>query len=610
MADNKNHAAVDRTTRFANAKNPWLGLGSYHEGQQLYGRDNETADLTDIIVHHTASVVYGKSGIGKSSLLRAGVFPQLRQNEFVPIYLRLAHNTDVSYAQQVENVIAEHVTLRDVLPDDIPDMGLWDFLHRHQFYDSDGNPVTPVIVLDQFEEIFTLTQVEHKSDVQTFFTELADVLNDVKPDRVIEAETAYNKNAAQPQTTANSSGFVLQSLPSVTLKYEKSPSFRIVFSLRDDSLYLLERSSAKIPALKANRYNLCALDENSALDVITKPCPELFTDNETQQILDSLAYYEYDDYRVIDPAILSLFLFSYYQEQEQVSYSDIFGRYYQNCTKDIKKSSINYIEDHLLTERGNRNQIPLDDILAAGVAEGELELLLQRKILKTEKRKGHDYAEFSHDRLCEQALKHREERKKGEQNRSFILRLLTMGLICILIIGIVVSFFKINHHHHDIQNSLETKLKYTQIINQNQSSLYQIILRFFSQNQNYAYSADKLGGFIERVASNQGGQLPDNDSLLIKQGCVKNGKTARHTFNSKGHQEIAVIAEPGGLITLKIHVTNSAGLNKKFDDTIDIKKGQQQRTASFDLPSDRRNVVELEVVNCIQKDISFVVINN
>jgi len=69
-----------------------------------------------------------------------------------------------------------------------------------------------------------------------------------------------------------------------------------VFSLRDDNLYLLERSCAKIPALKTNRYNLRALDEESALDVITKPSPGLFTDKEAREILEGLAYYEYDDY--------------------------------------------------------------------------------------------------------------------------------------------------------------------------------------------------------------------------------------------------------------------------------------------------------------------------
>ena len=108
----------DNTNKW-NAPNPWLGLGAYSEGQQLYGRDKETAALSDIIINHTTSVVYGKSGIGKSSLLRAGVFPLLRSNGFVPIYLRLIHNTDVSYVHQIENAITNSVTVHDLLPDNI-----------------------------------------------------------------------------------------------------------------------------------------------------------------------------------------------------------------------------------------------------------------------------------------------------------------------------------------------------------------------------------------------------------------------------------------------------------------------------------------------------------
>ena len=434
MADNKNQTTVDRAARFANAKNPWLGLGSYNEGQQLYGRDKETADLTDIIVHHMASVVYGKSGIGKSSLLRASVFPQLRKNGFVPIYLRLAHNTDVSYTQQVENAIAEKVAPKDILPDDIPDLGLWDFLHRHQFLDAKGNPVTPVIVLDQFEEIFTLTQVEHKSDVQTFFTELADVLNDVKPDRVIEAETAYNKKMAQPQAAANTKGFVLQSLSSATLKYEKSPSFRIVFSLRDDSLYLLERSSAKIPALKTNRYNLRALDEGSALDVITKPCPDLFTETEAREILDGLAYYEYDDYRVVDPAILSLFLFQYYREKGEASYEDVFQHYYEESILSVRSSTIAYLEEELLTEDGYRKRLPCKQLKARGVSTDEIEHLERCVILKRDK----DYIEFSHDLLCKEAQRHRNKRQ--EEQHSQKVKMLT-GLFAVILATVLFIIY-------------------------------------------------------------------------------------------------------------------------------------------------------------------------
>ena len=105
------------------------------------------------------------------------------------------------------------------------------------------------------------------------------------------------------------------------------------------------------------------------------------------------------------------------------------------------------------------------------------------------------------------------------------------------------------------------------------------------------------------------GQTADG-SILTKTCFVKAGKSTKYSFDSKGHQELAVVAETGGLVTMKIRVTNSAGLNKRFDDTKKVKKGMPQRKNSFELPNDRRNTVELEIVNCGKKDCSFVVISN
>lgn len=105
------------------------------------------------------------------------------------------------------------------------------------------------------------------------------------------------------------------------------------------------------------------------------------------------------------------------------------------------------------------------------------------------------------------------------------------------------------------------------------------------------------------------GQTTDG-SYLTKTCFVKAGKSSKWTFASKGYQELAVVAEAGGLVTMKIHVTNTAGFDKRFDDTKSVKKGLSQRKTSFELPTDRRNTVELEIVNCGQKDCSFVVISN
>lgn len=101
-----------------------------------------------------------------------------------------------------------------------------------------------------------------------------------------------------------------------------------------------------------------------------------------------------------------------------------------------------------------------------------------------------------------------------------------------------------------------------------------------------------------------------NGSILTKTCFVKAGRTTRYTFASKGHQDLAVVAEAGGRVTMKIHVTNRQGLDKRFDDTKNVRKGMSHRRASFDLPNNVRNTVTLDVVNCTNKDISFVVISN
>lgn len=101
-----------------------------------------------------------------------------------------------------------------------------------------------------------------------------------------------------------------------------------------------------------------------------------------------------------------------------------------------------------------------------------------------------------------------------------------------------------------------------------------------------------------------------NGTILTKTCFVKAGKSTKYTFTSRGHQELAVVAEAGGLVTMKIHVTNNVGLDKRYDDTKNVRKGEPHRKTSFELPTDCKNLVELEIVNCCEKDCSFVVISN
>src|SRR5215472_8125455 len=80
------------------AQDPWPGLAAYDEASRdfFHGRSKETAELLRLVRLSPIVVVYGKSGLGKTSLLQAGLFPLLRDEHFLPIYLRLDFSADAT----------------------------------------------------------------------------------------------------------------------------------------------------------------------------------------------------------------------------------------------------------------------------------------------------------------------------------------------------------------------------------------------------------------------------------------------------------------------------------------------------------------------------------
>ncbi|MGH8612888.1 MAG: hypothetical protein ACREYF_12925, partial [Gammaproteobacteria bacterium] len=54
-------------------QNPWPGLGAFDEVAQRFfnGRRHEAAELRRLVLHAPLTVVFGASGLGKTSLLQA-----------------------------------------------------------------------------------------------------------------------------------------------------------------------------------------------------------------------------------------------------------------------------------------------------------------------------------------------------------------------------------------------------------------------------------------------------------------------------------------------------------------------------------------------------------
>ena len=67
-------------TQPTDPQHPWIGLASFTEGDRQFfaGRGDEIEQLLRLVRRDTLTLLYGISGLCKTSLLRAGLFPALR----------------------------------------------------------------------------------------------------------------------------------------------------------------------------------------------------------------------------------------------------------------------------------------------------------------------------------------------------------------------------------------------------------------------------------------------------------------------------------------------------------------------------------------------------
>lgn len=253
--------------------NPWPGLDPFDETDREYfhGRTAESGELLRLIRRELLTVLFGRSGLGKTSLLKAGLFPLLREEDRLPVYLRLDHAEGApALREQVFRALqiacdAERVQAARPAAEE----SLWSFFHRRdaEFWSERNRPITPVIVFDQFEEIFTLGQESEASRVRsaTFLAELGDLVENRPPDAVREA---------------------LESEPTTARRFDfKRSTVKLIVSFREDFLAEMEGLKGQMPSLMYNRFRLLAMSGTQAYDVITCAGGTLVDDDVARRIL-------------------------------------------------------------------------------------------------------------------------------------------------------------------------------------------------------------------------------------------------------------------------------------------------------------------------------------
>ncbi len=439
-------------------KNPWLGLESYKEGEVLYGRDDDIRDLSQCVLNDTDTLLYGKSGIGKSSILNAGIIPAARRHGFLPVLIRFSHKEKQAYLCQIKDAIAnemipipldesgnqiflsaeeEHqreIELRRRILEvvdckDSKKESLYEFFHRHTFHDVDGERIKLLIIFDQFEEIFTLQTDE--SSKKRFFAELADFLNDVMPTElqhtgVPTAESQKKKTIIGAGNFGNLFNDLKLGAENNLPEYITDNEIHLVFTIREDFLSEFEYYSSAIPSLKQNRYGLRPINEEQAAQIIMRPMPGLIDESVAKLIIEKVTGrtdFELDSIPEIevDSAVLSLYLNRLYDAKtgSQITSvlvedkgGEIIADFYNDAISSISESTVEYLEDILLNGQGRRDNITIfDAINDGGVTEKELDVLCnKKKILRQFNYAGDLRIEYVHDILCPVVKAHKDER--------------------------------------------------------------------------------------------------------------------------------------------------------------------------------------------------------
>ena len=184
-----NDLAAD-LSRSLDADNPWPGLMPFTEATQAFfhGRDAEAAELLRRVRRERLTILFGQFGLGKTSLLCAGLFPRLRTADFLPVYIRLDWTTaQISPIGQIKQALAENLAEHGIEGrPPRPKETLWGYFHdkETEFWSHRNRLITPVLVLDQFEEICTLGQGVASAEA---LDELAALIENRSPESLRQA---------------------------------------------------------------------------------------------------------------------------------------------------------------------------------------------------------------------------------------------------------------------------------------------------------------------------------------------------------------------------------------------------------------------------------------
>jgi hypothetical protein len=418
------------------AENPFKGPSSYEDGDKFYGREIEIKELSSLIKNELLTLLFSRSGTGKSSLIKAGLFPYLKIDfEFFPIYIHLndaavkassAHTLCDFVIKRCEEEIEKQFDGKENFKINVSanrkSDSLFEFIHNTEIIETDSDSSTeykikPVLFFDQLEEIFT--NPFHKKELQFLLHEIRCLVENEVPEYLREEMISENDQYNKIRSALKN----------------KQKNFRVFFSFREEYLPQFESLRREIPSIRFtnSRYRLEPFTIDTATDIIIKTAALIPVSVARAMAENISTTVEGFDEKRVDPFLMSLIC--------QIIYVDISGdikttgtvdnerikslvdnaleSYVSKVYNSIGDETKKFVEYRLITSDGKKNSVNFNEVETNAVLCSEILTLVNNpdtRLLSIGQFLDSKHLTILHDRLLPPLIKRKVERKAKEEN--------------------------------------------------------------------------------------------------------------------------------------------------------------------------------------------------
>lgn len=367
--------------------NPYVGPRAIGAGEPLYGRDQERAALLDLLIAERVVLLHAPSGAGKSSLLQAGLVPDLIAEGFaVRPVIRVGMEPPADAPPGVNRyVLSALVSLEEGkrMPAELAGMDLATGLAAGEAGREDRSEV---LIFDQFEEVLT-ADPNNRAAKAAFFAELGAAL--------------------------------------------RSPRRWAVLAMREDYVASLSPYARAVPTRLKAMFRLDLLDVEGATQAARRPAERAgigFTDAAVRRLIDDLRQVkiqradggvglELGPY--VEPVQLQVVCRNLWarlpegdvciETEDIAAIGDVdaaLTEFYDTQVAAVagageatERAIRAWFGEQLISEHGLRGQVLHAAERSAGLANPVIARLIDVHLVRAEKRRGMTWFELAHDRM-------------------------------------------------------------------------------------------------------------------------------------------------------------------------------------------------------------------